>query len=290
MAQVHVGDQVGQEAIRGENIERAVKGFALQEFKMMQVLLVQTSNKWTETFYREGAAELTATDTRNIKGVARLAAFPHVDPAWEKFQGQHIKYAAEGTVSVEDRLTDNIDVQFRTILRVARAIANAVDLDIYTTLSGATGIGTAAAVATWDNPTVADRDPITDILGAIQDMAEQNYDALQNGFLLLNPKDYKNLLTNSKIINNPSFKTADVVSNGRVGQITGLTIIVSNSVTADEAMIIIGQTAATWRSAVPLTSAVIEDKGIKFTIRSWQIGQTQIYSPRAIFVVTNTAE
>ena len=286
-----MADTIGMADIRGENISKAVKGFALKEFKMKQVLLQQTSSKWTETYYRETAAELTATDSGTgiaIKGTPRGAAFPHVDPSWTKVQGRHIKFAAEGLVFLEDKLTDAIDVQARTLLRVARAIANQVDSYIYTELSGAAGINTAAAVATWDSATVADRDPVRDILTGIEYLAVDNYDALQNGYLLLSPKDYTNLLMNSKVVNNPSFKTADVVSNGVVGQIAGLKIIVSNSVTADEAMIIVGQRAATWKSAAPLTTAVIEDQGINFKIRAWEIGQVQVTDPEAIHVITNT--
>ena len=253
-----MADEVGMSDIRGENIDRAVKGFALQEFKLKQVLLTTSSSDWTETYYRETAAEVSpAGETFAIQGVAGGAAFPHVDPSWTKFQGQHQKFAAEGTVFLEDKLTNAIDVQARTILRVARSIASQVDQYIYTELSGATGINTAAAVATWDNATVANRDPVRDILTGIEYMSVDNYDALQNGYLLLSPKDYTNLLMNSKVINNPSFKTADVVSNGVVGQIAGLNIIVSNTVTADEALIVIGQRAATWKSAVALTSKVI---------------------------------
>jgi len=280
---------VGQTDIRGENIERAVKGFALQEYKLKQVLLQQSSNKWTETYYKEAAADLSGAGVWTLKGVSRLANFPYVEPNWTKVQGQHLKHAAEGVVSMEDKLTDAIDVQARTLLRVARAIAKSVDDHIYSELTGASGIGTAAASDNWDSATIANRDPIGDILAGIQNMSENNYDALQGGYLLLNPKDYKNLMVNSKVINNPSFKTADVVSNGRVGQIVGLTIIVSNSVSADEAMIIIGNRAATWKSAVPLSTAVIEDQGIKFTIRAWEIGQVQVTDPLAIYVITNTA-
>lgn len=275
--------------IRGENVERAVKGFALQEFKLKQVLLNMSSSDWTETYYRETATELTPEgETHSIQGVSRGAAFPHVDPSWTKFQGTHTKFAAEGTVFMEDKLTNAIDVQARTILRVARSIASQVDQYIYTELSGATGINTAAAVATWDSATVADRDPVRDILTGIEYMSVDNYDALKNGYLLLSPKDYTNLLMNSKVVNNPSFKTADVVSNGVVGQIAGLNIIVSNTVTADEALIVIGQRAATWKSAVALTSKVIENEGIDFTIRSWEIGQVQVTDPEAIHKITNT--
>jgi hypothetical protein len=298
-----MADTVHQADIKGENISSAVKGFALKQFKLRQVCMQQTSSDWTETYYRETAAELSALDKGTgiaigpraassgvvvSSGVGRLAAFPHVDPSWTKVQGRHVKFAAEGLISVEDKLTSALDVQARTILRVSRAIANAVDSYIYTTLSATSGINTAAAGANWDSATIADRDPISDILAGIQALDEDNYDALENGYLLLSPKDYKNLMMNSKVINNPSFKTADIVSNGRVGQICGLTIIKTTSVTADEAMIIIGQRAATWKSAVPLRSSVVVDEGIKYTIRSWEIGHLQVTDPEAIHVISNT--
>ena len=146
---------VGQTDIRGENIERAVKGFALQEYKLKQVLLQQTSNKWTETYYKETAADSVASGTRTIQGVGRLSNFPYVEPSWTKVQGRHLKHAAEGVVSMEDKITDAIDVQARTLLRVARAIAKSVDDHIYTELTGASGIGTGAASAEWDNATIA---------------------------------------------------------------------------------------------------------------------------------------
>ena len=109
-------------------------------------------------------------------------------------------------------------------------------------------------------------------------------------FLLLTPHDNRALMENSKVINNPSFKTADVVSNGRVGQIASLTIIESNAVDDDEAMIIMGQRAAMWKSALPLTSGVIENQGVDFTIRSWQIGQCIVTDPNAIYVIDATQE
>jgi len=179
-----MADQVGMQDIRGENISKAVKGFALKEYKLKQVLLTQSSTNWTETYYRETATDLSVGDTGTgiaVQGTPRGAAFPHVDPSWTKVQGVHIKFAAEGLVFLEDKLTDAIDVQARTLLRVARAIASAVDSYIYTTLSGASGINTAAATATWDDATVANRDPIRDILVGIQYLAIDNYDALANG-------------------------------------------------------------------------------------------------------------
>ena len=107
---------------------------------------------------------------------------------------------------------------------------------------------------------------------------------------MVSPKDYRSLLGNSKVINNPSFKTADVVSNGRVGQIAGLTIIKTTSVTADQAMIIVGQVAATLKSAVSMRSNVDSQThwGVKDVLSTYEIMHVQVTDPAAIYVITNT--
>ncbi|MEK0325846.1 MAG: hypothetical protein QQN63_09090 [Nitrosopumilus sp.] len=281
--------QVAQVDLQGENISRAVKGFGLKTFKLRQVLQISTSDKLTETFYKETSAELTpAGETFSIQGVARGAAFPHVDPSWTKVQGRHIKFAAETSIFIEDKLLDAIDVQQRAIIRVARSVQNQEDTYLYTTLSGASGIGTAAASDTWDSATVANRNPIDDILAGIQNLDESNYDVLENGFLLLSPKDYRSLIGNSKVISNPSFKTADVVTNGRVGQIVGLNIIKTTSVTADQAMIIVGQRAATLKTAISMRSDVESIFGIKDILSTYEMLHIQVTDPAAIYVITNT--
>lgn len=283
-----MSETTGQTTLRGENIDKAVKGFALQEYKFKQVCLEQTSNKWKETYFKETATELSGRTGASVKGVPRTAQFPYMEPSWTETSSRHQKYAAEAVVSWEDATTDAIDVVARTLLRISRAVAKAVDDEIYSVLSSDADINTLASNDAWDSATIANRDPIGDILHAIEYIAVDNYDALKNGYLLLSPTDYTNILMNSKVINNPSFKTADVVSNGVVGQICGLKVIVSNSVTADEALVVCGGEAATWKSASPLKTATIYDEGIKYTIRAWEVGICMVTNPAAIHKITNT--
>ena len=279
---------IGQTNLVGENIDKAVKGFALQSFKLKQVCMIQSSSDWKETYYKETAAELTpGGETFSVKGVARLSAFPNLEPSWTKTSSYHIKHAGEAVISWEDKTTSAIDVMARTLLRVGRAIAYSVDNAIYDTITADADVNTAAASAEWDNATVANRDPIGDILTGIQYCAEDNYDVLENGYLLLSPKNYKNLITNSKVIQNPSFKSG-VMENGRRGEICGLKIIVSNSIDADEACIIKGQEAVTYKTAEGLRTATIVDEGIKYQIRAWEIGITMVTNPEAIHIITNT--
>lgn len=286
-----MADQVGQADIRGENISKVVKVFAQKKFKLKPLLLNISSNKWTETYYKEDPTILTAAGTRNIKEIGRLSQFPSVNRSWTKVSAEHFKYGDEGLISYEDILTDAIPVQVRTINGITESIVNSIDIAIYAAFTAeASTAGTVAATNPWDDSTASNQNPINDILRGIQAMDENNYDALQGGMILLNPHDYASLMQNSKVINNPSFKTADVVSNGRVGQICGLTIVKSTSVTDDEAMIIINQRSATWKSVVGLTTKVILNEGISTIVRAWEIGQIQITDPKSIYTITGTEE
>ena len=105
---------------------------------------------------------------------------------------------------------------------------------------------------------------------------------------MLSPTDYAHLMMNSKVINNPSFKTADVVSNGVVGQVVGGKIIVSNAVDADEAAMIVGQLAVTYKELDPMHVVLEKHAGIKTVVSAWTIGITQIVHPEAIHIITDT--
>ncbi|KKL57308.1 hypothetical protein LCGC14_2236670, partial [marine sediment metagenome] len=261
-------------------------GFANKLYKLDQVLLKESSSDNSENFYRETNTPLAASGNRDVNDVARGALPPQLHPSWTLVTTFHRKFMGQALIFFEDSLTNAINTQARSAFRVAEAIVNAKDTYIYDQLTAATSTsGDVAAADDWNSATVANRDPIGDILIGEGAMMANNYDVLQNGYLLVKPVDYASLLRNSKVINNPSFKTADVVSNGVVGQICGLKIIVSTNVDDDEAMIVMGQRAATWKGVVGLTSAVIIDQGVSIKVRAWEMGHIQITDPQAIYVI-----
>ena len=284
-----MADQAGQVDIRGENISKIVTVFAQKKFKLLPLLKQVNSSKLTETYYKEDPTILTASGTRNIKGITRLSEFPSVQRSWTKTSSDHIKYGAESLISMEDLRLNAFNIQARSINGIVESIVNSIDTAIYAALTaeGSTS-GTVGAVATWDNATATNQNPINDILRGIQAMDENNYDAMENGVLLVNPHDYASLMQNSKVINNPTFKTADIVSNGKMGQVAGLTIVKSTTVTDAEAMIIVRGMTATWQSAIGFETALVEKAGISTIIRSWQMGQIQIVHPKAIYTITGT--
>jgi len=279
----------GAADLLGENISKVVTVLAAKKFKLLPLLKQLSSSNMTETYFEEDATILTAAGTRDIKGIGKFSEFPTVNRAWTKTSSDHIKYGAESKIAIEDLRLGQFNMQARTVDGIAEAIVNRIDIAIYAALTAASGTsGTVAAVAEWDNATAANQNPIKDIGLGITAMDENNYDALMGGVLLVNPHDHGSLMQNSKVINNPSFKTADVVSNGKVGQIMGLTIVKTTSVTADEAMIIIRDKTAQWQSAMGFESAVIDAPGQSKLFRSWQMGQIQIIHKKAIYTITGT--
>jgi len=279
-----VADTTGEADLRAEHVSRIVKGFALQEYVLKQVCMIQSSKTWTETYYKETAADLTAGGNRNVKGISRLANFPYGEVSWTKTSGRNLKHGMDGVISWEDAKTNAIDVIARTLLRIARAVAKSVDGVIAAAILSEAG-NVKAANATWNNAIIADRDPIQDLLNAKSEIAIDNYNP-EGAYLLLHPTNYAEMLGNANVRNAGQFWTDDVTKNGRVGQIVGLKVIVSNSITEGGAQIVVAKEACTWKSVVGLTVNTIYDAGVKYTIRAFEVGQIQVVNPDAICKIT----
>ena len=280
--------------IRGLNIDKAVTGFALQEYKFKQLCSVVSSSTWQDRYFQETAADLTGGLGSAVEGVPRLANFPYGQVTFTPVNSWMLKHGMETLISWEDANTNDIDVIARSLIRVARAVAKSVDTNIWNVLTEnqtAVNINSVAITAgnEFDSATIANRDPIQNILDAKRTIYEDNYDPDSNGYLLLNPKDYANLLGNANVRNAGQFYTDDVTRNGNVGFLLGLKVIVSNNVTADYAAVCVGQEAVTWKTVAPLTTVTIENQGIGYTIRSWEVGTAQLRNPQAVCLISNTA-
>jgi len=286
-----MSDTTGEQDLRAHAYEKIVKGLAFQEFKIKPLVMISPSSSWSESFYQEGTAELTGGLGSAVKGIPRLANFPYGEPNWTLQTKRHEKYGMEGVISYEDEKTNNIDVTFRTLLKVGRAVANGVDAEIYAQLLANVG-NTKAAGATWDNATLASQNPIQDILNGIKEMAATNINVLDgSGVLLINEIEFAMLLGNASVRNAGQFWTDAVTKNGRVGRLCGLDVIVSPVVTTDSGSLILKRKeCATWKAAVPLTVWTGIDPGVKTTVRAWEIGVTQVVLPDAICSITNTTE
>jgi hypothetical protein len=292
-----MADTVGEQDLRAEYIDATIKAIALREYVLKDLCTIESSSAWTETYFRETNTDPTNITTgggafQKIKGVPRMAPFPFGEASWTKVSGVNNKYACEGFISYEDELMSNISVIQRTLLRVARAPVLAIDNDIAASmLANAGNVVTIGAGNEWDSASISARNPIKNILDAIQLIRADNLNALGgNGYLCLNGTDFTNLISNSQVINNPTFKSG-VLENGVVGELCGLKIKVTEALefgTPDKAYVVIAKEALTWKTVVPLTTMTITDAGIKKTIRAWELGQVQCVVPNAIARIDNT--
>lgn len=286
--------ETGQVALRAEAIDAAIRDLAQQEFVMKQVVTVSSSSAWRESYWRETAGELAAAGVQAIRGVPRLTNFPELTPSWTRVSAYNEKYGGTITIAWEDIVTDEIDVMARSMVKVANAIANSVDTQIWNVLTenqSASAINTIAVAAgsEWNSATIANRNPVADILNAIREISIDNINPYaRQSYLLVNPTSFSDLMANSDIVKHPTWEgSKEIMSNGRAARLLGLQVLVSNVVTADYASIFVGQLCGVWKELAPLTTETVEKKGISRTINAFGAGVTQLSNPNAVCLLSN---
>jgi len=281
-----------QEAdMRKEYIDSAVKAVNQDMSKLKNLCIIDSSSAWTESYYRETNADSTDGGTgSSIKGIPQMAPFPFVQVTETKVSSVVLKYGDESVISLEMQQEATVPMLQRHILRMARKVNWQIDTAIEAIMSSDAG-NTFAITAgyEWDSATIAQRDPVYDILYGINMLRADGIDALNgNGYLVVNGTDYTNIISNTKILNHPTFQSVSAVQNGIVGSLAGLKIMVSEAVTADQAYIVVKGESLVWKQAQPLKTVTIDDPGKSTTIRCWERGVCQLHAPNGICKITNT--
>ena len=105
--------------------------------------------------------------------------------------------------------------------------------------------------------------------------------------MVVNGNDYTNIISNAKVLNHPTYESG-VMQNGQVGKLLGLTIVISETVTADQAYVLVAKQGMVWKQANALTTKTIVDEGKSTTIRAWEREVFQLQAPNEICKLTNT--
>lgn len=287
-----MADTVEMQDIRGLDIDKAVKGFALCEYVFKNDCTVSSMSGDAVRWYQETAADLTAVAPQVVANISPLSTFPTLEVSWTRNTSYVKKFAAEGFLSMEDIKSADVDVLARTLLRLTRAVTKQVDTAIYNVLSEndtPVNINTVATNAAWNTGSYTGVNIIEDILDAKYQMELYNYDT-SNVVLYLSPLDYKSMVTwliDGKGSSIPNF-ASDKVSTGTVMQLVGVSIKISPNVTADKALMVIPKRACTWKSYQDITSRAIEEAGIGTRLRVWEMGVPVLTDPRAVTLITNT--
>jgi len=286
-----MADTVEKQDIRGLDIDKAVKGFALINYVFKNMVNVSTTSADTVRWYQETAADLTATAPMTVANKAILALPVNLEESWTRNTSTIQEYMAEGTISEMDIKSSDIDVFSRTLLRLTRAVIKQVDTKIYNAISedqSPVNIGTAAATGTgWDD--VSGGNPILDIMAGQQNMAENGYDAL-GGAVWMNPKNHKDLmnyLITVKGSSIPQFST-EKVKSGVVMNLLGMRVVVNPNVVADSVWLGHPAQALTWKSHTGTTAHIIPNPGLNKKIRVLERGIDQLTDPLASYLITDT--
>ena len=276
--------------LRKEFIDSAVKAVVKIEEVWKAMCMIDSSSAFTESFFRETNDDDIDTGTGSpIKGVPAFAPFPFIDVTETKVSSTIDKYAGESIISLEAQSTITVPMLQRKIYRIGRKIVFQIDKAIEADVS--TNAGNTVAIATgneWDSDTVANRDPIKNILDAIQTLRVDGINALDgSGLLVVNGIDYTNLISNTKVLNHPTFKEVSAVSNGRVHKLVGLTIVISEVVQADQAYVLVEKKGMVWKAAQGIRVVTTEEVGKWTTIRAWERGVFQLQAPNEVCKLTN---
>jgi len=276
--------------LRSEFIDTAVKAVVKIEEKWKALCAIDSSSAWTESYFRETNDDSTDGGTGSpIKGVPQYAPFPFFDVTETKVSSVIQKYAGESLISLEAQQNATVPMLQRKIYRLGRKIVYQIDVAIEALVK--TDRGNTVAITAgneWDSATIANRDPVKDILDAIQTLRVDGIDALTgNGYLVVNGTDYTNIISNSKVLNHPTYESG-VMQNGQVGHLLGLTIVVSEATTAESAYVLVARQGMVWKAAEALKVKTIVDEGKSTTIRAWERGVFQLQAPNEVCEITNT--
>lgn len=288
-------DTFSEADTRAQYWEKDIKGFAKKRYVMKELVMSVNGNSWTESFYQKTATSLTGGTGSDIQGIPRGADFPFVERGVTLKSAVILQHGGEGIIYWQDILTSNIRIENETISDVTDAVVYSVDNKIYNTLSESDTPSTINTVAIsagyeWDSATLANRDPTYDIARAIATISTDRYPILTSGlgFIAMNEDTFTYFLTNTKVINHPTFKLSEGSENGLVASFLRLKVYVTPVVTNDKVLIGMAKKCGTWKETQSLKVDIIKDPQKKFTIRASEIGVAQLTDPEALCLLTNT--
>jgi hypothetical protein len=297
-------DASGQALIRGIDIDKLAKGFA-DEASILKSFVTNAKTSAREIrWYQKTSGFLDSVDTTGITlsqipNVGERALPTVVEQSWTRNTSYVKKFFVESpTISEEDIRDSDVDILATNVRDLVRAVANQVDIRIYSVIIEAaaatpttpnpTNTETTAATGTgWDDTT--NGNPVLDIMVGNRKIRANGYDT-NSMVLYINPIEHQHLLNYLITVKGssiPSF-SSEKVRTGVVMELLGNQVVVSQNATTDNALQFVPQRAATWKSFMPITSTVINDPGIGRKIRVWEEGEAILTDPKAVHQITDT--
>ena len=299
-----MADSSGQADIRGIDVDKLAKGFADEASVLKGFCAVSKTKAREIRWYSKTSGFLDSVDTTGITlstiaNVSERGLPVVVEQSWTRSTNYVKKFFVESpTISEEDIKDSDVSIIATNVRDLVRAVANQVDVRIYSVL-----IEAAAATPTTPNPTntlttaatadgwddVVTGNPIKDIMTGNRKIRAQGY-STKNIILYINPIEHENLmnyLIDVKGSSIPAF-SSDLVGKSVLMEILGNSVVVSQNATTDNALQFIPKVSCSWKSFMPMTSVVINDPGIGKKIRVWEEGEALLTDPKSVHQITDT--
>src|SRR3990167_10411605 len=283
----------GSNSLNSEEVDALIKQTAARTYKMKQAVAVENTSSLDLTFFREDPTILTGGANASIKGVPFGADFPRVTPKWEQATVRIIKFAATDNISWENIRGSRIDVQARIIFKVTESVVKQVDDYIFDQLSQDRDFGSNLKIQSYSinldkywNGTYA---AIIYDLGAARRLIDNKFYDTTNTLTFISPRDHQSIVDylHSK---GAQYNTLgeDMAINGKVAKVAGTTLVVTPTVTASFALMVVPKICGTYAEFSPLTTATIEDPLKSWTIRVAEEGAIKLTDPFAIVLARGT--
>jgi len=211
-----------------------------------------------------------------------------IEPSYTRTTSYVKKYfASSPMISIEDLKDCDPDIWGDMLKDTVRAVNYQVDSRIYTVMTAAGALTTAATGTGWDD--AAAGNPVLDILNSLQQIRSYGYET-SGAVLYINSIEYKNLVNYIITVKGSSIPnfSSDKVKSGELMEILGCKVVVSQNATTDQAVVFVPDKAVVWKEFMGVQSAVVDDAGIGKTVRVWSEGEAIRPNPYAVHVITDT--
>lgn len=280
----------GTANLSAQFFDKTIKQIAPRLYKFKQAVSIDTTSAFTNYFFREDTTVLSGKTGSNVKGIPPGAAFPQASVSWTRVSTVIRKYGLEENIPWETMLISEIDITTRTAIKIAEGVIKAVDDEIWDTLSEGQSPSAIQEVViannfAWDQASAA---IFGDIGKAKKLLGVANYPT--TGLIcFISPQGQED-------IDNYIFEKGaqapklgeDAARNGSIGKVNGVSFVVSNSVTASFALVVVPKRVGTWKVLVPLSTNREDDKFKSTTFRAVEMGTTQLTDPLASVLIKNT--
>ena len=286
--------ETGTVNLRKEVIDKVIRDIAKPQYKFKQALSIVKTGAWKNTFFRGSTTVLSGGTGNAIRGIPRGANFPQAVTTLEEVNSWIEKYGLEDFIHFEDIQSNEVNIKKRTLFKLTQGVVKAVDDENYSVLTeGGTVVNIqsitiveGANSGPWNSASAA---IIDDLMNASQLIGVANYDT-SNLMMFVNHRDHRSIMNYlaEKGAQFPSVGEA-IAKNGKVGGLATIkNIVVSNSVAASRALVVVPKICGNWKESLSLRSDV-KDEAFKGTrIRVCEMGVTQLTDPKAVVYIINT--